>query len=257
VADPPMMPAEHQDDKRKKKKDQKNSEEDELEENKRWRPMNGGFLLPKRILSKFKSSKQTQTTNNTTPTTTQPSSIASTTTPKKKSSRISKTSHQHPDILTIDNIMDYKEQVALEVEQIVVVRFFASWCKSCRASEPLFRKLVHTTKAKQRKNGNGRVSVKFVQVPLNKQTAYLQEGLGVPSVPYSHIYHPDGGLVEELKLNKREMKKFSTVLESYIVGGCDLDDEHKFETDVGIVEENDNDNDNHQQEEEDLLGAFE
>lgn len=68
----------------------------------------------------------------------------------------------------VDNIHDYKTVVVDEMEKVVVVRFHASWCKSCKASEPYFKKLVN----KYSKD------VKFVEVPLTKETAYLQEGLG-------------------------------------------------------------------------------
>jgi thiol-disulfide isomerase/thioredoxin len=127
----------------------------------------------------------------------------------------------------VDNIMDYKEVVVNEKEDMVVVRFYADWCRSCKASKPLFNRLV----SKFSDSG-----VKFVEVPLTKQTAYLQEGLGVPSVPFSHIYHPQAGLVEELKISKPHFRKFGETLESYVVGSCNLpeDDEDKNSTDEGI-----------------------
>ena len=71
-------------------------------------------------------------------------------------------------IQTVDNIHDYKTTVVDEKDKIVVVRFFANWCKSCKASEPYFKKLARMYHSE----------VKFVQVPLTKETAYLQEGLG-------------------------------------------------------------------------------
>lgn len=71
-------------------------------------------------------------------------------------------------IKTVDNIHEYKTTVVDEKDKIVVVRFFADWCKSCKASEPYFKKLARENHSE----------VKFVQVPLTKETAYLQEGLG-------------------------------------------------------------------------------
>lgn len=115
-------------------------------------------------------------------------------------------------IQTVDNIHDYKTTVVDEKDKIVVVRFFANWCKSCKASEPYFKKLARKYHSE----------VKFVQVPLTKETAYLQEGLGVPSVPYGHIYHPTAGLVEEVKVSKPHFKTFKESLESYVRGSCDL-----------------------------------
>jgi thiol-disulfide isomerase/thioredoxin len=119
-------------------------------------------------------------------------------------------------IANVETLQDYKAIVADETEKITVVRFFAKWCRSCRASEPQFHKLVHDFADH---------GVKFVQVPLKRENAFLHEGLGVPSVPFAHIYHPDGGLVEEMKMNKKKFAKFRTSLEQYVSGSCYLEDE--------------------------------
>lgn len=118
-----------------------------------------------------------------------------------------------PTIELVDTIEDYKRVVVDEQDQIVVVRFFAPWCKSCKAAYPNFKKMMskHTSSA-----------VKFVEVPLTKDTAYIHEGLGVPSVPFGHIYHPDVGLVEEKKINRKVFEEFRNDLESYVRGSCDL-----------------------------------
>mmetsp|Transcript_32968 Transcript_32968/g.42616 ORF Transcript_32968/g.42616 Transcript_32968/m.42616 type:complete len:257 (+) Transcript_32968:182-952(+) len=123
----------------------------------------------------------------------------------------------------IDTIQDYKKEVVDEQERIVAVRFFAPWCKSCKAAHPHFKKLV------SRHSPN----VKFVDVPLTKETAYIHEGLGVPSVPFGHIYHPEAGLVEEMRINKRVIGEFRDALESYVNGSCDLPlDEESVEFEV-------------------------
>lgn len=119
-------------------------------------------------------------------------------------------------ILNVETLEDYKTVVADETERITAVRFYAKWCRSCRASEPQFHKLVHDFADH---------GVKFVQVPLKKENAFLHEGLGVPSVPFAHIYHPEGGLVEEMKMNKKKFGKFRTSLEQYVSGSCYLEDE--------------------------------
>ena len=119
----------------------------------------------------------------------------------------------YPPIQLVDTLQDYKKEVVDEPSSIVVVRFFAPWCKSCKASMPLFKKMVL-----EHSNSN----VKFVQVPLTKDTAYIHEGLGVPSIPFGHIYYPNVGLVEEKKINKKVFKEFRDALDSYVVGSCDL-----------------------------------
>jgi thiol-disulfide isomerase/thioredoxin len=116
--------------------------------------------------------------------------------------------------LLVDNIMDYKSIVVEETQQLVIVFFHAVWCKSCRVTKPLFQKVCQ-------ENSN---QVKFVHVPLTKSTAYLQQGLGVPSVPYVHIYHPNTGLVEEMKLSKHYFQDFRNKLQTYVQGYCFVDD---------------------------------
>ena len=54
------------------------------------------------------------------------------------------------------------------------------------------------------------------------ENAYLHEGLGVPSMPYGHIYYPRLGLVEERKLNRHVFADFERVLEDYDQGYCDV-----------------------------------
>ena len=119
----------------------------------------------------------------------------------------------YPTIQLVDTLEDYKRVVVDEKDNIVVVRFFAPWCKSCKASMPLFKKMVAE---------HASSSVKFVEVPLTKDTAYIHEGLGVPSVPFGHVYYPNVGLVEEKKINKKVFKEFRDALDSYVMGYCDL-----------------------------------
>ena len=119
----------------------------------------------------------------------------------------------YPPVQNVDTLEDYKNIVVDEQDAIVVVRFFAPWCKSCKAAHPLFKKMA---------SEHSSSPVKFVEVPLTKDTAYIHEGLGVPSVPFGHIYHPEVGLVEEKKINKKVFKEFREALDCYVMGSCDI-----------------------------------
>lgn len=131
-----------------------------------------------------------------------------------------------PIIITVDTLEEYKRIVVDESDFIVVVRFHAPWCKSCKAAYPLFAKMASEFRDSR---------IKFVEVPLTKETAYIHEGLGVPSVPFGHIYHPDVGLVEERKINRREFGEFRTALDCYVRGSCDVPPEDEGEDDGGVV----------------------
>ena len=144
------------------------------------------------------------------------SSVDSSSTSQNESS----TTTTYPTIQLVDTLEDYKRVVVDDKDNIVVVRFFAPWCKSCKASMPLFKKMVAE---------HASSSVKFVEVPLTKDTAYIHEGLGVPSVPFGHVYYPNVGLVEEKKINKKVFKEFRDALDSYVLGYCDLPIEEEEE----------------------------
>lgn len=118
------------------------------------------------------------------------------------------------EVQLVTSIEEYKEVVADETERIVVVRFFAEWCKACKAVKPEYYRLAKKLAP----------DVVFVEVPLTKDNAYLHQGLGVPTVPYGHIYHPEAGLVEEQSISKKNFRRFKKKLNSYIDRECDLDD---------------------------------
>ena len=117
-------------------------------------------------------------------------------------------------IWTVDDIQRYKEVVADESDKIVVVRFYAPWCRACRAIQSAYRSLPKHYDPDR---------IKFVEVPVTKDNTYLHRGLGVPSLPYGHIYHPTGGLVEEMKISKRHFGNFQHLLGEYVDGQCQVE----------------------------------
>ena len=56
----------------------------------------------------------------------------------------------------------------------------------------------------------------FVDVPCTHENSNLHQGLGVPSLPYGHIYQRGRGLVEELRLVKKQVPEFQEKLNGYI-----------------------------------------
>jgi thiol-disulfide isomerase/thioredoxin len=115
----------------------------------------------------------------------------------------------------ITEISDYKRIVVDETHNITVVRFYSHFCRSCRASEPHFFKLARDFQAQ---------NVNFVEVPLTPSTKVLHDALGVPSLPWTHIYHPEAGLVEERKVSKKFIEEVRSALRCYVYGECDLED---------------------------------
>ena len=64
-------------------------------------------------------------------------------------------------------------------------------------------------------------NVVFVDVPVTEKNAALHQGLGVPSLPFGHLYHPQSGLVEEMKLTRNHIAEFEGKLDGYLQGYCD------------------------------------
>jgi hypothetical protein len=48
---------------------------------------------------------------------------------------------RRPTILAVDTLEDYKHVVVNEHDSIVVMRFQAPWCKSCKSAFPLFSQM--------------------------------------------------------------------------------------------------------------------
>jgi len=183
------------------------------------------------------------------PTSTATSASASTTRNKNTitRTRARKVARKQP-MIQIKDIQHYKEEVVdAKDASLVVVRFYASWCKACKAIESSFHRLPQEFPS----------TVKFVEVPLTKENAYLHKGLGVSSLPFSHIYYNadyheedgcgndidiDGGgggmLVDELKISKNKFTEFRRVLRSYVDGECNVYYSSSFEDNDGDGEDN-------------------
>ncbi len=46
----------------------------------------------------------------------------------------------------------------------------------------------------------------------------------MPSLPWTHIYHPDAGLVEERRVSKKFIEEVRGALRCYVYGECSLED---------------------------------
>jgi len=114
-------------------------------------------------------------------------------------------------VIHVSTLEDYRNVVGNEKEKIVAVRFYATYCKACQAVAPLFYKLA-----------NENPNVIFVDVPVTAKNAALHQGLGVPSLPFGHIYDPEGGLVEEMKLTRQQISDFGKKLGDYTKRSCDI-----------------------------------
>lgn len=118
-------------------------------------------------------------------------------------------------ISAVNTLAEFNSVVREERERIVVVRFHATYCKACQAIRVAYERLVKQSPEN---------IVKFVDVSITNKSN-LGEELGVPGVPFGHIYVPGAGLVEELLMSRRHMAKFKKVLGWYVNEICDIPEE--------------------------------
>lgn len=87
--------------------------------------------------------------------------------------------------------------------------------QACRAVTPMFYHLA-----------NKNQDVVFLDVPATTANANLHQGLGVPSLPYAHIYDPKQGLVEELRLTRQFMPDFEQKLQACVESNSSSNNGH-------------------------------
>jgi len=122
----------------------------------------------------------------------------------------------------IDTPSQFKSIVIDEQISLIVVRFYADACPSCKATSALFRRWSrdmkrHCEPDSLTVSNNDRLNIKIVEMPLNKATSsFLQNKLHIDQIPYCHLYHPQMGLVEEqLVINKVDFRDFRHVVHKW------------------------------------------
>lgn len=121
---------------------------------------------------------------------------------------------------------EFHTQVVDETESLVVVRFYADTCPSCRATSSVFRKWSRAiSSSSDSDSSDSTMPIKVLEMPLTKATSkFLQDELQVDQIPYCHLYHPDYGLIEEqLVMNRADLKEFCNTVDVWSRGGCDFD----------------------------------
>ena len=125
-----------------------------------------------------------------------------------KKTKKSKTDISFDFVKRMKTEQQFEALVIDERDKIVVVRYIADWCKTCKAMTPTFHRLAAS---KHRDKGS---SILFVEMMYSAENASLFERLGVVGVPYGQIYDPFLGLVHDMPLTKRsEVVEFEKKLD--------------------------------------------
>lgn len=132
---------------------------------------------------------------------------------KRNNQQQSSNDNKPSNIVSAFTLEEYKDVLDKYSDKIVVVRFFATWCKACKAIQPPFYRMASLYP-----------NIIFVEVPVTNQNTNLHQGLEVPSLPYGHVYYPKAGLVEELKISKKYFHNLVKYVRWYDKGECMLED---------------------------------
>lgn len=169
------------------------------------------------------------------------SADASKSPPKPRKSRVVKSGVNETRVKTVTTLEAFykffeKDNVnadPVQNDQIIIVRFFSHWCKSCQAIAPKYKRLARLNK-----------NVLFLDIPITKENTDMQKELKICAVPYGHIYYPSGStngenhdsshetntniskvgyaLVEELKMGKMYWSDFEEIFKTYTTGLCQI-----------------------------------
>jgi len=116
-------------------------------------------------------------------------------------------------IYAVSGSEEYRDIIENFKDSMIITRFHAKWCKACQATAPLFHRLA-------RKNPG----IIFIEVPVQGDNLDLHQGLNVPSVPFSRIYYPSAGLVEEMRISKKRWSTYEEVVATYVQAFCTVED---------------------------------
>lgn len=130
---------------------------------------------------------------------------------------------QQPKSKTIPNILEASTaEHAMEIAsnslgKLTIFRFHAPYCRACKRNRPKFEKLARD-----------HPDLTFVNVAVNdKNKKFVIRELGVNSIPFGGVFHPEIGMVEAMSINNKHFVNFQKIVQEYKAGQCDLLDENQ------------------------------
>ena len=99
-----------------------------------------------------------------------------------------------------------------KADQLVVVDFFAPWCRACKAVFPKFKKLCVENP-----------DVRFLAINFDENKG-LARGLGVKVLPFFHFYRGSEGRVGAFSASVSKVAKLREAIEDYKSPRCFLDE---------------------------------
>lgn len=108
------------------------------------------------------------------------------------------TKNARPKITTILGLDEFLEYLAESDDRIVVVEFYAAWCKSCHAFGMKYKQLASTYADKVNDSGDvvEKGNVRFAQVEYGANVR-LCKTFGIKKLPYIQVYKAPLGKISE------------------------------------------------------------
>jgi len=104
----------------------------------------------------------------------------------------------------VHTLQGYDVILRNEREKVIVVNFFAAWCKKCQKIKPHFYRLAKKYP-----------QLCFVEVAVSEKNVDMQIGMSLKAVPYAHIYH-QGSLAEHFPIVRDQYNFFEQLMATYI-----------------------------------------
>jgi len=144
-----------------------------------------------------------------------------------------------PEITTVHKFNDFQEFISKD-EQLCIVKFYASWCKSCYKFGIKYKKLAMKLGDKSDKTGQiqEQGQVRFAEVEYSKN-ASLCKKLGIKKLPYIIIYKASVGKIAEFSCGPRRFEdKLANRVFRYIdINDDELQFEQKMEAGTSLVDD--------------------
>jgi len=104
---------------------------------------------------------------------------------------------------------DYDTALQRSRENLVVIKYYASWCRACKALAPKVEKIARSNPG-----------VTFYEIEFESNKAMCKD-IGIRVLPWIQFYQ-DGKVVESFSCGPSKSQQISKRLETYATGECEL-----------------------------------
>uniref|UniRef100_A0A6U1GQG8 Thioredoxin domain-containing protein n=1 Tax=Tetraselmis chuii TaxID=63592 RepID=A0A6U1GQG8_9CHLO len=109
----------------------------------------------------------------------------------------------HPNMVDIDSMEHFLEQMSGAGERLVIVDFYAHWCHACRGLYPRLARLM---------KDNPDILLLKVEFDSNKT---ITKSLGIKVLPYFHFYRGSKGKVAAFSASLKKLDRLKDAIETH------------------------------------------